>query len=325
MDGPTRGAVTDQLYAPELGGQDGLVDPLELVGGLALDHGARHVGEIMGGRGAREYVEDDALVGAYGAGALIVRVNALVSAGDDRVLGDAVILHQRHVDDLLEVLRGKRPPFPDHLVAADHARPEHIEGSGQRGLGVALGLLDGGHLLGGLDHPLGGEWIGSPLPSHPALRQPLGGFEREVGGHLDRACAVVLEQQADGIGEPRLRPPLLGLGLPLGEREDLVHPGLLSGPVDLEVRHEQDLPAVDLDEDEWVGRDEAGGVVEVGVYFAGGDDQRRGHAAAPRRVSYWITGLACWLTSSRLAMPSSPRWKRYSTWAPASSRARSRV
>ncbi|OGL05202.1 MAG: hypothetical protein A3I03_03255 [Candidatus Rokubacteria bacterium RIFCSPLOWO2_02_FULL_68_19] len=31
------------------------------------------------------------------------------------------------------------------------------------------------------------------------------------------------------------------------------------------------------------------------------------------------------LSSSRLAMRSSPRWKRYSTWAPASSSARMRV
>jgi polyvinyl alcohol dehydrogenase (cytochrome) len=79
------------------------------------------------------------------------------------------------------------------------------------------------------------------------------------------------------------------------------------------------------EEDERIGGHEPAGVVEVRVPFAGVDDQRRGHAAAPRLVSYWITGLACWLTSSRLAIPSSPRWKRYSTWAPASSRARSRV
>src|SRR4030095_11443718 len=164
-----------------------------------------------------------------------------------------------------------------------------------------------------------------PLRGAPPLAQPVGRLEGKVGRHLHGTGAVVLEEEGDGIGESRLRPALLGLGFPLGEREHLVDPGLLAGAVDLEIRHQEDLPAVDLEEDEWIGRHEPAGVVEVRVPFAGSDDQRRAHAAAPRLVSYWITGLACSLTSSRLAIPSSPRWKRYSKWAPASSRARRRV
>src|SRR5438046_1844370 len=94
MDGPAGGAVPDQLDTAELGGQHRVVDPLELVRSRALHHGSRHVGEIVGGRGARKDVEDDALMGADGARALIVRVDTLIAARDDGVLGDAVVFHE---------------------------------------------------------------------------------------------------------------------------------------------------------------------------------------------------------------------------------------
>src|SRR5215470_12782688 len=325
MDGPAGGAVADQLDAPELRGQHGVVDSPELVGGLALDHRARHVREIVAGRGAREDVEDDPLVWADGPGALVVGVDPLVTAGDDGVLSDAIVLHQGDVDDLLEVLRGERAALPDHLVIPDHALPEHVEGGGERALGVTLRLLDGRHLLGRLDHPLREERLRSHLHPDAPLSESVRRLQREVCGHLDLTSAIVLEDEGDGVGEARLGPALFGLRLPLGERQNLVHLRLLPGPIDLQVRHEENFLPIDLREYERIGGHETAGVIEIRVELTGGDDQRCGHTAAPRRVSYRITGLACWLTSSRLAMPSSPRWKRYSTCAPASSRARSRV
>jgi hypothetical protein len=86
-----------------------------------------------------------------------VRIHALLTAGDDRMLGDAIVLHQGDVDRLLEILGRERPPLVEHLVAPDDALAQYLERRFQRGLGVPLGLLDGRHFLGCLHHPLGQE------------------------------------------------------------------------------------------------------------------------------------------------------------------------
>src|SRR4026208_398919 len=130
------------------------VGPADLVGRPALDDRAGHVRVVAAGRRARKDVEDDALVGTDRSGTLIVRVDALVAAGDDRVLGDAVVLHQRDVHRLLEILRGERTALVEHLVAPDDALPQHLQRGLERGFGVALGLFDRRDLLRSLDQAL---------------------------------------------------------------------------------------------------------------------------------------------------------------------------
>src|SRR6185503_2606678 len=284
MDGPAGGPVPDQLDAPELAGEHGVVEASQLVRRLALDHRAGHVGVVPTRRGAREDVEDYPLVGPDGPGALVVGIHALVAAGDDRVLGDAVVLHEGDVDRLLEVLGGERPPLVEHLVAPDHALAQHLERGFERGLGVPLRLLDGRHLVRGLHHPLGQEWARPRRHGDPPLPQPVGQLEREVARHLDRLRPVVLEQKAHDVGELGRGPPLPRLGVPFREREDLVYPRLGARAVHLEVGHQQDLASVHLQEDEGGRRQETAGVVEVRVGLAGRDDQGRGgiaHATTP--------------------------------------------
>src|SRR2546425_7193816 len=273
VDGPARRAIADQLDPAELSGEDGVVEPPQLVGGLALDHRPRHVRVIASLGGAGKYVEDDPLVGVDGTRALVVGIHPLLTAGDDGVLGDAVVFHERDVHDLLEVFGGQRAAPVDHLVAADRARPEHVEGRLEGRLGVPLRLLDGGDLLDRLDHPLGKERVRPRGHPQAALAEAIGQLEREVRGHLDRRDAITLEQQGHRVREARLGPALAGLALPLGGRQDLVHPRLGTRAIHLDIGHQEDPLAVDLEIHEGIRGQEPAGVIEVRDGLAGRDDQ----------------------------------------------------
>ena len=273
VNGPARRAGANQLDAAELSGEDGVVEPPQLVGGPALDHGPRHVRVIAGLRGARKYIEDDALVGVDGTRALVVGVHPVLTAGDDGVLGDAVVFHERDVHDLLEVFGGQGAAPVDHLVTADRARPQHVEGRLECRLGVPLRLLDGGDLLDRLDDPLGEEGVRPRGHRQATLAEAIGQLEGEVRGHLDRRDAIALEQQGHRVREARLGPALAGLALPLGERQDLVRPRLGARAIHLEVGHQEDLLAADLEIHEGIRGQESASVIEVGVGLAGRDDQ----------------------------------------------------
>lgn len=64
MHGLTGDADLDDAFGGGLGGADGGVHALHLVGDIAVDHGAGAVAVVAGTSVAREDVDDDGLTGA---------------------------------------------------------------------------------------------------------------------------------------------------------------------------------------------------------------------------------------------------------------------
>lgn len=88
--------------------------------GFTANYGACEIRVIERGLATRENVHDDRLVGVKGARAPRVRVDRVMTAGDNRVLSGAAFIQECSMDDLPERFAGEDFPTEIKLVLPDH-------------------------------------------------------------------------------------------------------------------------------------------------------------------------------------------------------------
>lgn len=113
VHGAAADAGADGFERGELGGADGCDEGALGIGGGAAEKGPGHVAVVAGGGDAGKNVNDDEFVGAERAGAALVRVAGLVSAGGDGVGRDGARGEAGRFDGEFQSLAGERFALED--------------------------------------------------------------------------------------------------------------------------------------------------------------------------------------------------------------------
>src|SRR5919106_1790939 len=113
-------SVTNHIEADLLAGLNRGVNLFEFFRRAPAHDGPAQVAEVAGSLRPRENVEDYRGVRFDGAGAFVVRVDALVAGGNNRVAGKPSLRHDGRVDDGLQRFRGQAAAVEMEIaVAAD--------------------------------------------------------------------------------------------------------------------------------------------------------------------------------------------------------------
>jgi hypothetical protein len=185
-----------------------------------------------------------------------VRVAGLLSASDNRMLGNTIAFHQSHIDQFLHSLRRQRYPIEPQLIMIDRGLTQHIVGCRDRLFGRSLGDLDEVDFLGGLHHALFVERV--PLRKQ-LISQGLeldGMAKGKVHGNLNPRDAGLPQQDMDDLDRAWLGDPLrLGPPFDLRIREHPIDGRLALCPIHFEITHHENPFSFNLQIDKGVRRD----------------------------------------------------------------------
>ena len=206
-----------------------------------------------------------------------MRITALTATGHNRVRRIAAETGNRGIDDALHVLGGQTLPAPVKIpVAPDATESNHLNPSAhpllrQTQRSGQMALFDRR-----LDFARREKWVRFDDDTQPA--QPFRQAEWKVRRHFDGAHTKLAQQFRQQITQFAHAKFLLTPA----QRQNPVHGRLPARAINFQIAHHQ-MPATgDLEVNEGVGREQAGGVKQVGVLLAGGDDEPGGfHAAIP--------------------------------------------
>ena len=198
-----------------------------------------------------------------------------VPPGHDGVGGDEAEFQYRGVDRLLDSFGGKGGAVLFQLsTGSDPGPADEIDTGLKTGFGGPLSPGDLPDLPGLLELALveEGSLLGPDAQSSPAqLKGQSGG---EVEGDQQAAHPPAGQQPVQHRRRRDGPPPFPSeFGLQRGQGDHFVHPGLAAGPVDFQVVHHHVGAAAVQKTGEAIGGEETGGIEQVGVPLARGEQQ----------------------------------------------------
>src|SRR5262245_9082697 len=216
-------------------------------------HAPRHVGEIPAGRRSRKHVEDDTAMCRQGAAAYIVRIAGLFPTRDDRMLGDALALHQFHINEFLHSFRRQRCAVEPQLVALDRRSSQGVMRGYDGRFRGSLGGFNMANFLGRLDDaPLVKRF---PLRLNPVAQclKAAGMAEGKITWHQQLRDPDITQHDMDDV-HTRWFGDTLGFDSSFNfrVRQHAIDGGLAFGPVHFEITHDQNPFTLDLEINERV-------------------------------------------------------------------------
>ena len=207
--------------------------------------------------------------------ALVVGIAALGSAGHDGVGGDEAQCQQHGVDRLFHPFgREGGAVLFQTSPGSDPCLPDEFDAGSEAGFGGALRPGDLPDLPGLLDLALVEEGPLLDPDAKSAAAQLKGQACREVEGDQQGAHSPAGQQPVQhrrrGDGAAPLPAELL---LEARQGEHFVDPGLAAGPIDFQIVHHHLGAAAMQKAGEGIGGEESGGIEQVGVQLAGGEQQ----------------------------------------------------
>ena len=255
---------------------DRFPEPALLVAGATAHYRSRHVAVVAAGRGARENIEDDKAVRFQRPVAAFVRIARLIAPGHDRVRRQTPGAQNGGVD-----FRAQNAPrsgrVPDHSSFCPFPGFDRFSTSIPRAIPVsvisrALRIRRSSDSdfasRSGQKRPLAGWsriFLDSSSRAYPSGK--FAGTTAERTFLFDRKCAKHL-LVIRGLGT---RPLHLFFKLAVGQ--NLVGLGLFASAIDFEIAQDERSPAILLEKNKGIGREEPCGVKHVRVILACRDDQ----------------------------------------------------
>src|SRR3989338_3257671 len=183
--------------------------------------------------------------------------------------------HDGGVDGRLELLGGEPGAVQVEIAVAAYPGPLQCLDPGlQAQLRHPQRIADFLNLVLPFSLPCGKEGVPFYLYGELSCSQLLCQQSREVGGDGHRAYALFAADELENVRRTGTRVAVLPeLSLAGGNGKDMVHFGLLSGAVDLQVAHDQISLAPMMEKNKRVGGKKGGGIEHIGVALAGRDNK----------------------------------------------------